>query len=65
MNEKVIDNVKDYYGELLQSNKDLQTNACVLNQQGPVREDVKEALQLCHEEVVIRFYSVCLIHLLF
>ena len=53
MSEGIIDNVKEYYGKILQSNKDVKTNACV--QQGAVPKEIKDALSLCHEEVLSKW----------
>ena len=49
MASDIKDNVKEYYGKILKTNEGLLTNACV--QEGTVPEQVKEALDLCHEEV--------------
>jgi hypothetical protein len=52
MASEIKENVKEYYGKVLQSNEDLKTNACV--QVGKVPKQIKEALGLCHEEVLSR-----------
>jgi hypothetical protein len=53
MASEIKDSVKEYYGKILQTNEDLKTNACV--QVGKVPKQVKEALNLCHEEVLSRY----------
>lgn len=52
MASEIKDSVKEYYGKILHTNEDLKTNACV--QVGKVPKQVKEALNLCHEEVLSR-----------
>lgn len=48
--------VKEYYGERLESKADLQTNACCLAEEGltPKQADV---LSKVHEEVQAKFYG--------
>jgi hypothetical protein len=53
MASEIKESVKEYYGKILQTNEDLKTNACV--QVGKVPKQVKEALNLCHEEVLSRY----------
>ena len=53
MASEIKDGVKEYYGKILKTNEDLKTNACV--QVGKVPKQVKEALGLCHEEVLSRY----------
>lgn len=47
--------VKQYYGEVLSSNKDLKTNACCTSDSLSV--DVRSALKLIHPEITDRFYG--------
>ncbi len=47
--------VKQYYGEILSSNKDLKTNACCTSDSLP--DYVKDALKLIHPEILNRFYG--------
>lgn len=47
--------VKKYYGEVLTSSRDLQTNACCSTE--AMSDEVKEALSLIHPEVLERFYG--------
>ncbi|KAJ7392462.1 hypothetical protein OS493_012126 [Desmophyllum pertusum] len=47
--DKVKESVKDYYGKILKSSDDLQTNACKLGDKRMTPE-VKSALKLIHEE---------------
>ena len=54
MADEIKDNVKEYYGKILKSNKELKTDACV-QAPGTVPKQVKEALALCHEEVLSRY----------
>lgn len=56
MANEIKESVKEYYGKILQSNDDLKTNACV--QDGKVPKEVKEALGLCHDEVLSRYDNV-------
>lgn len=55
MNE-IIENVKKYYGETLQSTADLQTKACC-SSPSAMSKEVKEALALVPGEIVIRYYG--------
>ena len=53
MASEIKDSVKEYYGKILHTNKDLKTNACV--QVGKVPKQVRDALDLCHEEVLSKY----------
>ncbi|XP_028391153.1 arsenite methyltransferase-like [Dendronephthya gigantea] len=55
MANEIKDNVKEYYGKILKTNADLKSSACVLVDEMP--KQVKEALALCHDEVVARYYG--------
>ena len=61
MASEIRDNVKEYYGKVLATNENLQTNACVQVEKVPKR--VREAISLCHEDVLSKYdfvvYSVC------
>lgn len=59
MANEIKESVKEYYGKILKSNEDIKTNACV--QVGKVPKQVKEALELCHEEVLSRYYGCGLV----
>ena len=50
--DSIHDNVKDYYGSVIQKNTDLQTNAC--NVAGSVKPplSVRNAIASVHDEVV-------------
>lgn len=51
----ITESVKDYYGRVLKSSKDLQTSACCLSESLPWH--VREALKDVHPEVLDRFYG--------
>lgn len=53
------DNVKEYYGKLLQSSKDLKTNACCTDISMPGY--LKDALSNIHEEVLQKYYGCGLV----
>ncbi|XP_033636245.1 arsenite methyltransferase-like [Asterias rubens] len=55
--DSIHDNVKDYYGSVIQKNTDLQTNAC--NVAGSVKPplSVRNAIASVHDEVVSTFYG--------
>ena len=48
-------NVKDYYGEKLASNKDLQTSACCI--EGSIPNYQKDILKLIDNEIKDKFYG--------
>lgn len=47
--------VKEYYGEVLKSNRDLKTNACCTSD--ALSDEVKRALSEIHPEIINRFYG--------
>lgn len=49
------DNVKNYYGKVLQHSDDLQTNACCTSVAPP--EHIKSALLNIHDDVLSRYYG--------
>lgn len=51
--------VQDYYGKVLQSSEDLQTNACCTPDEMP--EHVKDVLRNVHDEVLMRYYGCGLV----
>ncbi len=53
------ENVQSYYGEVLQSSSDLQTNACCMPDDVPGY--VREVLAKLHDEVLARYYGCGLI----
>uniref|UniRef100_A0A8D2ATD6 Arsenite methyltransferase n=1 Tax=Sciurus vulgaris TaxID=55149 RepID=A0A8D2ATD6_SCIVU len=52
--------VQNYYGQVLKTSKDLQTNACVTTARA-VPKHIREALQNVHEEVSLRYYGCGLV----
>ncbi|MGE4233101.1 MAG: methyltransferase domain-containing protein [Bacteriovoracia bacterium] len=50
-----IEAVKEYYGKVLKSNKDLKTSACCTTDSVPAR--LREVLRDIHPEVVSKFYG--------
>jgi len=54
-NDKVLDEVAEYYGRVLQTSKDLQTNACCTDENIP--NSVKKALSNIHDEVLMKYYG--------
>ncbi|XP_023571393.1 arsenite methyltransferase, partial [Octodon degus] len=52
--------VQSYYGQVLKTSADLQTNACVTLARS-VPKHVQEALQKVHEEVALRYYGCGLV----
>ena len=55
MNSSIHDDVKDYYGEVLQSSNDLKTSACCPIDAMP--EFLKPLLANIHDDVITRFYG--------
>lgn len=53
------ENVQDYYGKVLQSSADLQTNACCEPEEMPTW--LKKVLAGIHDEVLMRYYGCGLI----
>ncbi|MGH8226054.1 MAG: methyltransferase domain-containing protein [Gammaproteobacteria bacterium] len=51
----IVDRVKEYYGQVLQSNQDLKTSACCSADSLPLV--ARPLLKLLHPEVVERFYG--------
>lgn len=52
---RTLEDVKDYYGKVLQSTLDLQTSACCTSEAMP--SYLRPVLKMVHEEVVNRFYG--------
>ena len=52
-----IDIVKEYYGKVLQSSKDLKTSACCSTES--LSNLVRSTLTEIHPEVLARFYGYC------
>jgi len=50
-----LDEVKEYYGKVLSTSKDLKTDACTSG--AKPRKDVREVLRLIHDEVLSKFYG--------
>ena len=50
-----IHEVKEYYGKVLQNNKDLKTNACCTTELLPIYQ--KEILKQIDDEILTRFYG--------
>lgn len=50
-----LESVKEYYGRVLKSNKDLKTNACCTADSMPIH--LREILKDIHEEVKEKFYG--------
>ncbi|NVK39212.1 MAG: methyltransferase domain-containing protein [Gammaproteobacteria bacterium] len=55
----MLESVKDYYGKVLQSSNDLQTNACCTDEAMP--EFLKPILSKVHDEVLMRYYGCGLV----
>lgn len=55
MESKSIESVKEYYGKILKSNKDLKTSACCTAESMPVH--LREILKEIHDEVKDKFYG--------
>lgn len=55
MNSSIHDDVKDYYGEVLQSSNDLKTSACCPIDAMPAF--LKPLLANIHDDVIMRFYG--------
>jgi SAM-dependent methyltransferase len=53
------ENVQNYYGDVLQSSADLQTNACCTPEDMP--DYIKKVLAQVHDEVLTRYYGCGLI----
>lgn len=55
----MLESVQDYYGKVLQSSQDLQTNACCTDEAMP--EFLKPILSKVHDEVMMRYYGCGLV----
>lgn len=55
MNNDIHEQIKEYYGVILQSSDDLKTNACCCSSVPP--KYVKDILPLIKEEIKKRFYG--------
>ncbi len=53
---KILENVKKYYGKTLQGTADLKSKACCCSP-GAMSKEVKDALTLVADEVVARYYG--------
>ncbi|MEK6704980.1 MAG: methyltransferase domain-containing protein [Bdellovibrionota bacterium] len=53
--KKTLESVRDYYGKVLKSNKDLKTSACCTMDALPT--GIKEALNDIHPKVIEKFYG--------
>ncbi|CAD5126206.1 DgyrCDS14376 [Dimorphilus gyrociliatus] len=56
MTKRILDNVKDYYGKVIESSRDLKTSACTADKHA-LTKSVKEALSLINEEVNSRYFG--------
>lgn len=54
--DRIIENVKEYYGKVLHSTADLKSKACCCSPSSMSKE-VKEAISLIADEVVTRYYG--------
>ena len=52
---RTIDQVKEYYGKILQSGNDLKTNACCSSSAPP--QEANSIIGLIHPEILARFYG--------
>ena len=50
----IVDSVKEYYRKLLHGTDDLKTNACTMSCGSGVPTTIKEAISVCHQEVVTK-----------
>ncbi len=55
----MYEEVKDYYGKILQNSTDLKTDACCTDSELP--NDIKQAMSLIHPEVASRYYGCGLV----
>lgn len=55
----MFDEVKDYYGKILQNSADLKTDACCTDNDLP--KHLKQAMSLIHPEVASRYYGCGLV----
>ncbi|XP_002736526.1 arsenite methyltransferase-like [Saccoglossus kowalevskii] len=56
---EVLDSVKEYYGKVLKTDKDLKTNACTGGMRMP--KHIRDALSKVHDEVVTKYYGCGLV----
>ncbi|OIO69695.1 MAG: methyltransferase type 11 [Zetaproteobacteria bacterium CG_4_9_14_3_um_filter_49_83] len=56
MTTQTHQNLKEYYGKVLNHSNDLKTNACCYDADS-IRVEVKDALKLIHPEISERFYG--------
>ena len=49
--QEIHDNVKEYYGKLLQSSGDLKTSACTASKK-KLSQSVRDALGQIHDEII-------------
>ncbi|MGZ3789665.1 MAG: methyltransferase domain-containing protein [Bacteriovorax sp.] len=50
-----LENIKEYYGKVLQTNNDLKTSACCTAESIPAH--LRDIVKLIHDEVVTKFYG--------
>ncbi|MCL4133111.1 UNVERIFIED_CONTAM: hypothetical protein GTU68_054995 [Idotea baltica] len=55
MTNNIHDNVKDYYGAVLESNKDLKTSACCTTESLP--RHIKDIINLINPEIIEKYYG--------
>uniref|UniRef100_H3AAR6 Arsenite methyltransferase n=1 Tax=Latimeria chalumnae TaxID=7897 RepID=H3AAR6_LATCH len=58
--QKILDNVKEYYGKRLQSSEDLKSSACTTPSK-PIPRHIRESLKEVHQEVISRYYGCGLV----
>ncbi|XP_066278189.1 arsenite methyltransferase-like [Branchiostoma lanceolatum] len=58
--DKIHDEVKEYYGKKVKSQKDLETKACLM-MPSKIPSHVKQALSAVHPEVAARYYGCGLV----
>ncbi|XP_031570586.1 arsenite methyltransferase-like isoform X2 [Actinia tenebrosa] len=56
----IKESVKEYYGKRLKTTEDLQTNVCT-QPCGKIPQHVKDALKMCHDEVISKYYGCGLV----
>lgn len=57
MTDKIHEEVKDYYGKVLQKSNDLKSDACIIGKSNNVSKTVKEALSLISDEVQQKYFG--------
>lgn len=55
MDQQVVNNVKDYYGNVLDTKEDLKTSACCVDEAIP--DFIKPILSQLHDDVMSKFYG--------